>query len=574
MILRDSEYLKKVMAKVEADPKAQLISLHQELLRPANFAGKVIYAVFKTWDYIRLSVPRQDHVQNLYSGATLFRGSFVADLRIPPEVLDERTYLYLMAKKQEGFRFSLTPVIYYWAISSFKEYFRLANRAFGTRQDKLEELFGERVNQVSIIPMKYKCIGMFKSFYYQPLYVIPSLVLGFVLSILTTFKPKRVTSLWEISSSTKMGAESRTSRKTIIISCYDDLKNPVYGGGGAACIFELAKQFSQKSRVILITGTYRGAKNEMIDGIECVRVGSDLFGHQIGQLIYQAALLPYVFRRNYDLWIESSTPPFTFSLLPLMVKKPLTIWIHMFCGNEMKRKYKLPFHWLERLLARNYPRAVVLSPYMEKLMIKMNPSCIVSVIPNGVRKDSISSHVKDVSAHLLFLGRIDMGQKGIDLMLKAYELIPDAQKPPLVIAGNGEPKELKKLMKLINNSSSSHRISYVGRASGAVKQGLLESASAVIVPSRFDTYPLTVLEAFSHGKPVIIFSIPQLSWVPITASLQIPPYEIKELSTAMNTLHHDVPLQRKLGREGLAFVSQNTLEGLLHRFEQLSQQHL
>ncbi|NTU46192.1 glycosyltransferase [Candidatus Roizmanbacteria bacterium] len=570
MILTDTRYLKKIMAKVTKDPKAQMISLHQEPLRPTHFVGKLFYATFVMWDFVRLSIPNYDHVQNYYCGATVYRKSFFSNLCIPKDVFEERIYLYLMAQKLNGFRFYRTPLIHYWPITSFSDYFKLADRAFGSNQKKLEKLFGKEVNTIHIIPWKYKCIGIVKSFYHQPLYTPIALVFGYTLSILAAYKPKQKTALWDISRSTKVALSPIPDKHTVIISCYDDLKNPSYAGGGAFCIFELAKRLTKKFRVIVITGTYKNAQNETIEGIEYLRIGSSVFGHRIGQLVYQFALLPIAARFRYKLWIESSTPPFTFSLLPLVIKKPLLIWIHMFCGKEMKRKYNLPFEKVEHFLANNYSHAVVLSEYMKHQLRTVNNHCSISIIPNGVSKDMIVSIGNTSSAYMLFIGRIEISQKGIDLLLEAFDTIPSTNKPKLLIAGDGDIKEVNKLKSLIHSSASFLSISYVGKVSGLAKQRLFKNASAVLVPSRFDTYPLTILEAFSYGKPVVLFSIPELSWVPNNASIQIPPYSLTEFGKAMKRIHTDKQLQMQLGSQGLSFVKRNTLEIISKKFEELS----
>src|SRR5947209_2354 len=115
-----------------------------------------------------------------------------------------------------------------------------------------------------------------------------------------------------------MGTKNKLS---IIISSYDDIKNPVYGGGGAQAVHQLAKKLAARYTVTVLTGTYKKAKNEMVDKVLYKRVGSDIFGHKIGQLLFQYALLRHAKKGNFDIWIESSTPPFTFSLLPLFCKK-------------------------------------------------------------------------------------------------------------------------------------------------------------------------------------------------------------------------------------------------------------
>lgn len=84
-----------------------------------------------------------------------------------------------------------------------REFINLSHRSFGTKQPELEKIFGEQVHTLHIIPMKYKIIGILKSFYRQPLYTPPAMILGFISSKLTTRKKSASTGLWEISKSSK-----------------------------------------------------------------------------------------------------------------------------------------------------------------------------------------------------------------------------------------------------------------------------------------------------------------------------------------------------------------------------------
>jgi hypothetical protein len=185
------------------DSNALLVTCHQIPLQPKNFVGKILHATFLMWDYVRLSVPNQDHVQNYGGTIGAYRGSFAKTLHIPDKATEDRIYIYLMAKQKDGFRYTYNSVAYYWAVTTMHDYLNLAKRSFGSQQPELEKIFGAKVNSLHILPLKYKIKGILKSFYHQPLYTPIAILLGILLSRMTSRKIVANTGLWDISISSK-----------------------------------------------------------------------------------------------------------------------------------------------------------------------------------------------------------------------------------------------------------------------------------------------------------------------------------------------------------------------------------
>ncbi|MCL5774634.1 MAG: glycosyltransferase, partial [Patescibacteria group bacterium] len=235
----------------------------------------------------------------------------------------------------------------------------------------------------------------------------------------------------------------------IIFSNYDDVRNPHYGGGGALAVHEIAKRLAGDFNVTVLTGKYRNCRNETIDGVNYERIGANIFGPKIGQLIFQIALSFYARRKKYDLWVESFTPPFSTSFLPLFTKKPVIGLAHTLAGKDAARKYKLPFHFIEKQGLKVYQNFIAVSKFVKTEILAANPKAQVHVIPNGV--DWPETKRQPLGEYILFLGRMEVDQKGLDLLLKAYCQILDKVNFPLYIAGAGTAKEESKLKKLINS---------------------------------------------------------------------------------------------------------------------------
>jgi glycosyltransferase involved in cell wall biosynthesis len=124
-----------------------------------------------------------------------------------------------------------------------------------------------------------------------------------------------------------------------------------------------------------------------------------------------------------------------------------------------------------------------------------------TVKPNFRIAPIIDSTIKKES-HFLFIGRLSE-EKGIDVLLDAFKGLPFLIK----IAGEGPLQELvEKTAKQFSN------ISYLGNLSSEKIVTELQKTEALIVPSVcYEGMPMTIIEAFSVGTPVIASKLGAMS---------------------------------------------------------------
>lgn len=344
------------------------------------------------------------------------------------------------------------------------------------------------------------------------------------------------------------------NKPKIIISNYDDVKNPDYGGGGAVAVHEIAKRLANKFDVTIITGSYQGAADEFVDKVMYKRIKTHYLGAKIGQLIFHFLLPFYATYQEYDLWIESFTPPFSTSFLPIFTKKPVIGLVHMLAGEDMSRKYKIPFHLIEKLGLKTYGYFIVLNEETKEKIKSLNRKSRIKIIANGVHLPRILK-MSD-KKHILFIGRIEVNQKGLDLLLKAYSLISEKIKYKLTIAGSGIENELNKLKNMIASLGLKDKVELLGRIKGAKKDDAFKKAAFVVVPSRFESFSLVALEALSYNLPVVSFNIGGLKWLPTKHCAKAKPFCEKDLSQKLLNLSEDDELRQKMGNAGRQFASQ------------------
>jgi glycosyltransferase involved in cell wall biosynthesis len=336
--------------------------------------------------------------------------------------------------------------------------------------------------------------------------------------------------------------ETKDDRRHIVISSFDSSGNPWYGGGGAAVVEKVAQRLASDYRVTVVTAArHRGTRTE--GSVTYRSVPVFWAGPRAGQLLFQT-LLPFItLRLPHDLWIESFTPPFSTGLLPLLTRSPVIGIDQLRAGEAMSRKYHLPFFLVERLGLRLYRNLVVMNESDAEAVRRLSPKASVRVIENGVEHHIVEDSRLGEGDHILFLGRIEMWEKGLDLLLAASA--KGGLTLPLLLAGSGTEAEEKRLKAVVADQD---HVRWLGHVSGEHKRQLLEDSAFLVLPSRHETFGLSALEGMSYGKPVLHFDLPPLRWMRGGGGVDVPPFDVDLLAERMRRLAADPDWRRQLGR--------------------------
>jgi glycosyltransferase involved in cell wall biosynthesis len=161
------------------------------------------------------------------------------------------------------------------------------------------------------------------------------------------------------------------------------------------------------------------------------------------------------------------------------------------------------------------------------------------VIYNGVGSTWFHEPAADSSAqekYVLFVGRLNE-VKGVDLLLLAWKQIcsrfPTVQ---LWLAGDGP--ELENLQALARESGLTSRVRFIGRLDQAELPALYRKAQVVVLPSRREGLPFTLLEAAASGAITIgtkIPGVPEIIQDEITGLL-VEPESVHGLASAISRI--------------------------------------
>ncbi len=354
--------------------------------------------------------------------------------------------------------------------------------------------------------------------------------------------------------------------KKIIFSNYDDMENPYYGGGGAFAIHEVAKRLVKKYDVTVITSKYPNSKNLILDGVKYKRVGTSV-SPKIDQISYNLALLIHAQINKYNIWFESFTPPFSTFFLPLFVTNPIIGITHFFNAEEKSKEYKVPFYIIQNISIKFYKNCIALTKEIKKKLLRLNPRMKVSIIPNGVYLPKLNKNLK--GSYILFLGRIEVNQKGLNLLIKSYKTIEKDINLKLLVAGDGPKGQVALLKRIIHKNNLQKKIKLLGRVKGAKKDKLLREALFLVLPSRFEMQGIVALEAIAYGKPVITYDITGFRWMPKGTSIRVPAFSIEKYAEAMLVLAQDKMLHKNISAAAKEYSEKFSWPKIAKQYETL-----
>lgn len=153
-------------------------------------------------------------------------------------------------------------------------------------------------------------------------------------------------------------------------------------------------------------------------------------------------------------------------------------------------------------------RICMLTPWWSKRILGagVNSKKVV-VIPNPLPADLLEkAQQKKIKGNseesadiiVLSMARLVAG-KGVDVVIQAMSSLPDNVQ--LIVAGDGDQRH--KLEQLTRDLNLLHRINFLGWISGNKKTKLLESADIFCLPSTYDAFPMSMVEAMAYGLPVV-----------------------------------------------------------------------
>lgn len=170
------------------------------------------------------------------------------------------------------------------------------------------------------------------------------------------------------------------------------------------------------------------------------------------------------------------------------------------------------------------------------------PASKVTVKPNFVADPGARTGPAEASSQVLFVGRITP-EKGVATLLEAWRLSPP-DGLELIVAGDGP--QLPELQ-----AQTWPGVRLIGRVDRATVQKLMFESRALAFPSEwYEGMPMTILEAFASGLPVVGSDLGSMTEIlsPLGEDWLVPPGDVAAWSAALRALGEDSGVAAASGR--------------------------
>ena len=208
------------------------------------------------------------------------------------------------------------------------------------------------------------------------------------------------------------------------------------------------------------------------------------------------------------------------------------------------------------------------------------PAEKIALVPNGIdlsqfadlplrgcfrRKFGLDENKRIV----LFLGRLNK-IKGLDTLAIAFKKVTAESKNVILVIAGPDDGYLNSLKNLVSSLKIVDNVLLVGPLYGDDKLSAYVDADVYVLPSAYETFPVTILEAYACSKPVIASNVGSLNNLVLegVTGLLVEAGSADKLARSIISLLNDSKKAREMGLNGRRLVYENyTTEKVADMFE-------
>lgn len=181
----------------------------------------------------------------------------------------------------------------------------------------------------------------------------------------------------------------------------------------------------------------------------------------------------------------------------------------------------------------------------------------VVVIPNGVDRQEFHplEHVERMPGSILYVGRVDK-RKGLDFLIESMPLVLK-RNPRVKLYVGGTGQHLHACKRLVKMHRLERHIEFLGHIPEESLNEWYNRVVCLVVPSRFEGFGLTVVEAMAAGTSVVATKVDGLrTLVRNGVNGYLVDYGSRdELSSRIASVLEDPEIQRAFSRKGQEMVA-------------------
>ena len=206
----------------------------------------------------------------------------------------------------------------------------------------------------------------------------------------------------------------------------------------------------------------------------------------------------------------------------------------------------------DRFLYRSYSKIICISGGVKESMAKWQPHLVsrLEVISNGIdlEKFKASDRLEKEPVTILSVGRL-VKKKNFDTAIKAIKALGSISVRYIII---GEGEERENLMEWVRDNRLDDKIEILGHKENVSEY--LSDADIFLLPSRWEGFGLSLVEAMATGLPSIVSDVPGISEVlgeDGVCGFKIPPEDEGEMAMQLKALIENPALREKMGADAV-----------------------
>lgn len=289
---------------------------------------------------------------------------------------------------------------------------------------------------------------------------------------------------------------------------------PANSGGVEKHVEEMATRLVQKGHEVTVycRDTYIKENLKEYNGIKIVTIGT-IPSKSLDAIVYTLKATIHSLFKGYDVYHYHALGPASLSFIPKIFRKKVVVTVH---GLDWQRekwgKFATAYLKFGEFITGHFANKVIsvsknLKSYFIEKYNRVEQEVVY--IPNGVniQQSLAPKEIKKFGLngddYILFLARL-VPEKGAHYLIEAYNSLNTSKK--LVIAGGTSFTDdyVDKLKSLAENNKN---IIFTGNVQGDLLSELYSNCSLYVLPSDIEGMPLTLLEALSYGKKVLVSDI-------------------------------------------------------------------
>jgi len=316
-------------------------------------------------------------------------------------------------------------------------------------------------------------------------------------------------------------------------------------------------------------------KIEVVDGIKVFKIPALKLLPSSPRVNMNVNLIPGNFAdiiKKYDI-IHFHEAELSFPLFSFLIKKPKILHLHGIRVDFIERYhiYRIMFKYVA-----NYYIAITKEMKDDLIKLGICQSRII-YLPNAINTKLFHPDINKKEDNLiLYLGRITP-VKGLHILLNSLRYLKNSVR--LVIIGPANDLKYREIiMKLIEkeNRRGKNQVKYLGVLPLKEAITFYQRATVFILPSYWEAFPVTILEALSCETPVIATPVGGISEIieNYETGILVPPGNPIQLAEAIDYLLENEDVRLKMACEGRKLVKEqysleNACERLCSIYEQL-----